>query len=265
MQENKIKYQKRYNGFIVLSFVLLAAILLQLWGISVKAADTVNPGQPTPGSTEGTNPGQTNPTQPSQGSTGQTNPTQPSSNGTQETRPQPIVTQMSGQGRNVTLTINLAANSQVTSGRLKIRYPKDLLVLSSTQSGNLWKVEDLNTGLEETGQKVIAYAWADTETKTNAGTILTLNLEAQDAASGREITTETEIVELFSQQERIVPQNDKIVDRLRTDFTVTSSDGGAGTAGSVRTGDNTNVAAYVLLGLGSILVMVGSVRSKVEH
>ena len=156
MQENKIKYQKRYNGFIVLSFVLLAAILLQLWGISVKAADTVNPGQPTPGSTEGTNPGQTNPTQPSQGSTGQTNPTQPSQNGTQETRPQPIVTQMSGQGRNVTLTINLAANSQVTSGRLKIRYPKDLLVLSSTQSGNLWKVEDLNTGLEETGQRGFA-------------------------------------------------------------------------------------------------------------
>lgn len=285
MQRNKIKCQKRYMGFAVLSLVLLAAILLQLWGISVKAADTVNPGQPTPGSTEGTNPGQSDPgnpqqpsqgsaegtnpgqpdqgnsQQPSQGSTGQTNPAQPGQTGTQEVRPTPILTQFSGQGRNVTLTINLAANSQVSSGRLKIRYPKDLLVLSSTQSGNLWRIEDLNTGLEETGQKVIAYAWADTENKTNTGTILTLNLEAQDAASGREITVETEIVELFSQQDRIIPQNDKIVDRLRTDFTVTPSQAG----GSVRTGDNTNVAGYVLLCLGSVLVMVGLVRSKVEY
>lgn len=230
MQENKMKCQKRYSGFAVLSFVLLAAILLPIWGISVKAADAVNPGQPN-------------------------------QNGTQEIRPEPVTTQISGQGRNVTLTINLAANSQVSSGRLKIRYPKDLLVLSSTQSGNLWKVEDLNTSIEETTQKVIAYAWADTETKTNAGTILTLNLEAQDAASGREITVETEVVELFSQQERIVPKNEKITDRLRAEFTVTSSQAG----GTVRTGDDTNVAVYVLLGLGSILVMVGLVRSKVEH
>lgn len=161
----------------------------------------------------------------------------------------------------MTLSISLAANSQVTSGRLKIRFPKDLLVVSSTQSGNLWKIEDLNTGLEETTQKVVAYAWADTETKTSPGTILTLNLEAQNAANGQEITVETEIVELFSQQEKIVPKNDRILDRLRTDFTVTPSQAG----GSVRTGDNTNVAGYVLLCLGSVLVMVGLVRSKVEH
>lgn len=202
MQRNKINCQKCYHSFVVLSFVLLAAILLQSWGISVKAADPGNPEQP-------------------------------------------ITTKISGQGRNVTLTINLESYSQATSGRLKIRYPKDLLVLSSTQSGNLWKVEDLNTGMEESTQKVIAYAWADTEAKTNAGTILTLNLEAQNTASGREITVETEIVELYSQQERIVPKNDKIIDRLRTDFTVTSSQAG----GAVRTGDDTNVALYVLLGL----------------
>lgn len=244
MQRNKINCQKCYHSFVVLSFVLLAAILLQSWGISVKAADPGNPGQPTPGST------------------GQPNPGLPAQDGAQGVRPeQPITTKISGQGRNVTLTINLEAYSQATSGRLKIRYPKDLLVLSSTQSGNLWKVEDLNTEMEESTQKVIAYAWADTEAKTNAGTILTLNLEAQNAASGREITVETEIVELFSQQERIVPKNDKIIDRLRTDFTVTSSQAG----GAVRTGDDTNVALYVLLGLGSILVMVGLVRSKVEH
>ena len=145
MQRNKINCQKCYHSFVVLSFVLLAAILLQSWGISVKAADPGNPEQP-------------------------------------------ITTKISGQGRNVTLTINLEAYSQATSGRLKIRYPKDLLVLSSTQSGNLWEVEDLNTEMEESTQKVIAYAWADTEAKTNAGTILTLNLEAQNAASGREIT-----------------------------------------------------------------------------
>ena len=108
---------------------------------------------------------------------------------------------------------------------------------------------------------MVAYAWADTETKTSPGTILTLNLEAQNAANGQEITVETEIVELFSQQEKIVPKNDRILDRLRTDFTVTPSQAG----GSVRTGDNTNVAGYVLLCLGSVLVMVGLVRSKVEH
>jgi hypothetical protein len=243
MQGNKIKCQKRSSGFAVLSLVLLAAILLQLWGFSVKAEGTMNPGQPGQGSTE------------------QTNPVQPSQTGTQEVRPEPILTQISGQGRNVTLSISLAANSQVTSGRLKIRFPKDLLVVSSTQSGNLWKIEDLNTGLEETTQKVVAYAWADTETKTRPGTILTLNLEAQNAANGQEITVETEIVELFSQQEKIVPKNDRILDRLRTDFTVTPSQAG----GSVRTGDNTNVAGYVLLCLGSVLVMVGLVRSKVEH
>ena len=116
MQGNKIKCQKRSSGFAVLSLVLLAAILLQLWGFSVKAEGTMNPGQPGQGSTE------------------QTNPVQPSQTGTQEVRPEPILTQISGQGRNVTLSISLAANSQVTSGRLKIRFPKDLLVVSSTES-----------------------------------------------------------------------------------------------------------------------------------
>lgn len=46
MQRNKINCQKCYHSFVVLSFVLLAAILLQSWGISVKAADPGNPEQP---------------------------------------------------------------------------------------------------------------------------------------------------------------------------------------------------------------------------
>ncbi len=263
MEKKSSRFQERFGLSVFLLWILLAAVVLNLWAVPAEAAGTVGTPQP-PTESGGTNPQQPTTVTPGNGGSNNVTPGNGSSN--------IISTQFSGMQRTVTLTVNIAENSQATSGKIKIYYPSDLLTLSNTQSGNLWKIEDANTGLEEMGKKGLSYAWADTQTLTRGGNLLTVTMEAQDGADGREVVVETEIVELFSREQPIAVNTNKITDRLWLNFqgtassTQPSSDSSSSSSDSsssaVRTGDDTNAAGYALLCLGSMLVMVELMKRK---
>lgn len=171
---------------------------------------------------------------------------------------QPIITQLTSTGRTVKLTVNIIKGSQISSGRIKIHYPQEFLSLADVQTGKLWQLEDVNKQLLEEGQNVVAYAWAGTEKFTEEGNLLTVTWEALDAASGKEITVETEIVELYAQKERLEVKSDWIIDRIRPSFPVST----ANSQSAVRTGDSSNAAALGLICLGSALLMARMLRRK---
>ena len=164
-----------------------------------------------------------------------------------------ILTRLAGQGRTVTLTVKLAKDSQVSSGRIKIYYPSELLNVTDVQGGKLWALEDINTAVAESGQDMVSYAWADTEKFTGEGNLLTVVWEAKEAANRKEIVVETEVAEVYSKEERLTVTPDWIMDRLRPDFA---------SGNPVRTGDETNAAGFALLCWGAALVMARLVRSK---
>lgn len=171
---------------------------------------------------------------------------------------QPIITQLTSTGRTVKLTVNIIKDSEISSGRIKIHYPQEFLSLTDAQTGKLWQLEDVNRQLLEEGQNVVAFAWADEEKFTGEGNLLTVTWEALDVASGKEIAVETEIVELYSQKERLEVKSDWIIDRIRPSFPISSGNG----ASAVRTGDDSNAAALGLLCLGSALLMARMLRRK---
>lgn len=174
---------------------------------------------------------------------------------------QPIITQLTSVGRTVKLTVNITKDSQISSGRIKIHYPQEFLSLADVQTGKLWQLEDVNKDLSEEGQNVVAFAWADTEKYAGEGNLLTVSWEALDAASGREIAVETEIVELYSGKERIEVKPDWIIDRIRPSFPLSTSNNPNG-ASAVRTGDDSNAVGLGLLCLGSALLMARMLRKK---
>lgn len=174
-----------------------------------------------------------------------------------------IATQFAAQDRTVTLTVSIKKDSRVSSGRIIVHYPQDLLNLNAAQAGNLWELEDVNTGLSEHGQSALSLAWADETIRTEEGTLLTVTWEAKDTASDKEIAVETEIAELYSQEEKLTVKSEWIIDRLRVSFAVA---GAAGQNGNVvRTGDRANAAGLALLCLGSALVMARLIYVKVER
>lgn len=168
-----------------------------------------------------------------------------------------IHTHITTQGRSVKLAVDVAKDSQITSGRIKIYYPRELLGAAVVQGGNLWEFCDVNTEMKEGGRSVASFAWADTEKCTEEGNILTVAWQAEDVASGKEITVETEVVELYSQEKEILLNQDKIIDGIYPSFSVTGK--------ALRTGDESNAAEMALLCLGSILVMTRLLRVKIKE
>ncbi len=164
-----------------------------------------------------------------------------------------VFTRLSSQGRTVTLTVNITKDSQVSSGRIKIHYPSEFLRVTDAQGGKLWSMEDVNTGLSESGQSLVSYAWVGKDKYTGEGNLLTVTWEALEAANRREIAVETEISEIYSLEDRLTVNPDWIIDRLRPDFP---------SGNPVRTGDESNAAGLALLCLGTVLVMARLIRVK---
>lgn len=171
---------------------------------------------------------------------------------------QPIITQLTSADRTVKLTVSITKDSQISSGRIKIHYPQEFLSLADAQGGNLWQLEDVNKELSEDGQNVVAFAWADTEKFAGEGNLLTVTWEALDAANGKEIAVETEIVELYSHKERLEVKSDWIIDRIRPSFPISSTSG----TSAVRTGDDSNAASLGLVCMSSALLMARMLRKK---
>lgn len=187
-----------------------------------------------------------------------------------------VYTEIISEGNRVTLNVNLAENTMATSGRIKVSYPADLLKFLDAKNGKTWQVMDTDVSREENGERVVSYAWADTKECSGKETLLTVTMEASDKmngqenivgasdkAGGQEITVKTEIVELFSREEKIAVKNRHLLDRLtltageKPSPTVTQNNSTV-----VRTGDSANLAGYALLCMGALVVMAEQVKKK---
>lgn len=189
-----------------------------------------------------------------------------------------VYTEIIREENRVTLNVNLAENTMATSGRIKVSYPADLLKFLDAKNGKTWQVMDTDVSRGENGERVVSYAWADTKECSGKETLLTVTMEASDKmngqenivgasdkAGGQEITVKTEIVELFSREEKIAVKNRHLLDRLtftaageKPSPTVTQNNSTV-----VRTGDSANLAGYALLGMGALLVMTEQVKKKI--
>ncbi|MCI8482996.1 MAG: hypothetical protein HFH41_01490 [Lachnospiraceae bacterium] len=180
-----------------------------------------------------------------------------------------ITTKLEADGREVTLTLKLKADSQVTSGRVGVYYDKTLLELSETDTGDFWQTEDINKEVEIKGKQGLSYAWADTDKLTEEQELLTLSFQALEEADGKEVSVETEILELFSGNAPIAAKWKSKTDKVQIDQNQESQnqenqnqetpgqDGKEKRSSSgVKTGDQTNAAGYILLAFGAVMVIL---------
>lgn len=193
-----------------------------------------------------------------------------------------ISTDLANEGNIVTLRVNISEKTMITNGRIKVYYPADLLKLAEVKEGKTWRAADTNVDLKENEKRGVSYAWADTKGLLEGGNLLTVTMETTDLAAGKEITVETEIVELFSEEKVVAagsyrrdtlrlndgeePPSDSEKETPSVDGNNTSAGISAGTSistgAAVRTGDNANPAGYVLLGMWALLVMTEQVKKK---
>lgn len=174
-----------------------------------------------------------------------------------------VTTRLSAQERTVTLSVDLARDSQATSGRIKIHYPQEMLSLREVKNGKLWDLEDTNIGLSEAGQDVLSYAWADTEKRSEEGNLITVTWEARDAANGKEVTVETEVAEVYSEGQLLDVEPDWRIDRVWPSFA--AAGGTSRAASAVRTGDESDVVGLALLAMGAGMLMARLLRQKLKH
>ncbi len=206
-----------------------------------------------------------------------------------------IETDWKTEGRNIVLTVKIIRGSNITSGRIVVYYPEKMIKLEEIESGNVWKLEDINTQMEKDGKKGVSYAWADTKKLTDARNLFQISFEATEEANGKELTVETELLELFS-EETMAMKPKKLNDIIKINFG-SSEDENSGTNPStpqdnidntnnntdnsnnnntnhntdnsntnngtnhttnakLHTGDTTNLAGYLLLGFGALMVII---------
>lgn len=195
---------------------------------------------------------------------------------TKETRQaeEVITTKLEADGETVTLTLEIKEDSQATSGRIGVYFDKKLLALSETETGGFWQIEDVNKEVEVKGKQGLSYAWADTDKLTEEQELLTVSFQASQEAEGKEISVETEILELFSGQEAINTKWKNKTDKIQIDLNrdpqnqenqnekTPGQDGKErGVSSGVKTGDQTNPAGYILLAFGAVMVIL-DVRKK---
>ncbi|MCI9136384.1 MAG: hypothetical protein HFH48_02290 [Lachnospiraceae bacterium] len=194
-----------------------------------------------------------------------------------------VETTLEAEDADVTLTVRIRKESQITSGRIAVYCDSDLLELSEAKTGNLWETEDVNDKMTEDGKKGLSYAWADTGRQTEEGTLITVSFRASERADGQEVSVETRILELYSEQTVLSPAWKKKTDKVKIHLedgrdkpdneesnqeeASEEEDGESGeqkSGSGVQTGDDTNLAGWILTAFGAVLVILDAGR-KVKN
>lgn len=113
-------------------------------------------------------------------------------------------------GKTVTLTLELAENKELSSGRVVVFYDDELLTLSDETEGNLWDAEDVNPVYTEDGKTGVSYAWASKESSSAGGELVTLTFTAKDEADGETAAFEIVSAELYSGTEALPEAGEKV-------------------------------------------------------
>ncbi len=108
-----------------------------------------------------------------------------------------ISTKVSADGNVVTVKVTAEAGEELTSGRVVVSYDENALTLKAVETADAWEAEDVNT--EETDS--VSYAFADGEGSDKGGDVMTLTFLAKEDANGKKTTIETEVKELYREDE----------------------------------------------------------------
>lgn len=108
-----------------------------------------------------------------------------------------FTTDITTSGSQVTLTVGVKKDAGVTSGKIVVSYDESMLTVSSAKGSNIWEMEDVNASADKDGKKAVSYAWVNSGNANAAGDMLTVTFQGTPAASGKEVTIQTDVVELY--------------------------------------------------------------------
>lgn len=110
----------------------------------------------------------------------------------------------------VTVKLDIAKKSGITSGQGIVYYDKDELDLQWTTSVGYWDMYDINENyVSEDGRTGVSYAFATYEAPKKTGTMLTICFKAKNATNGKVINAESNIVEIYADSESLLCGVDK--------------------------------------------------------
>lgn len=191
--------------------------------------------------------------------------------------------------RSLDVSCKMENGDNVTNGKLRIFYDAEKLTLTPSEagdalSGTMLEVNDCLTGNKPEGEMVVAFASA--ESIPSDGSLLDMGFKLKDGVKeGDEITFQVKAEKLSGDNGDLEKETPEIVytvgkeqaekpggqdndkknqNKTDNDKKPSSNSGGKSSTkkGSVKTGDETPVAAYLLLGAGAVAVLAGCTWTK---
>lgn len=202
-----------------------------------------------------------------------------------------FATNITTSGSQVTLTVGVKKDAKVTSGKIVVSYDESMMTVSFAKGNNIWEMEDINTLADKDDKKAVSYAWVNSQLENAEGTMLTVTFQGTAAAAGKEVSVQTNVVELYQGDNEVSVPNRTVTDTVKMpadigkntgsdvdknmnrsgnasdDVVVVSENDGAkltAKAQAKKTGDETNVAGYVLLLGAAVVVLAEAARKKIK-
>lgn len=202
-----------------------------------------------------------------------------------------FTTNITTSGSQVTLTVGVKKETRVTSGKIVVSYDESMMTVSSAKGSNIWEMEDINTISGKDDKKAVSYAWVNSQFENAKGTMLTVTFQATTAADGKEVSVQTNVAELYQGDNEVSVSNRTVTNTVKMPVDIGQNTGNdvdknmnqsGNTSGDVatvskndrakltakaqakKTGDETNVAGYVLLLGAAVLVLAENVRKKIK-
>lgn len=202
-----------------------------------------------------------------------------------------FTTNITTSGSQVTLTVGVKKDARVTSGKIVVSYDESMMTVSSAKGNNIWEMEDINTIAGKDDKKAVSYAWVNSQFENAKGTMLTVTFQATTAAAGKEVSVQTNVAELYQGDNEVSVPNRTVTNTVKMPADIGQNTGNdvdnnmnqsGNTSGDIatvskndrakltakaqakKTGDETNVAGYVLLLGAAVLVLAETARKKIK-
>lgn len=109
-------------------------------------------------------------------------------------------TSISSYRDEVSVSVKLAKNSKLTSGKVVLYYDPSVLKAEWYSDDDYLGLVDVNTNYEAPeGMAAISYAWASETAVKSASTVLTVDFTVRNAKNGQKISVETAVLEAFNE------------------------------------------------------------------
>ena len=126
-----------------------------------------------------------------------------------------ITSSISSEKEIVTVTLNIAKNTGITSGQAMIYYDQDDMELLWSSDAEYWELSDVNEDYTQEELTGVSYAWASQDASKKSGTMLTLCFRAKNPQNNQEISIATVVDEAYVQDASALTGDDTHVDTIK--------------------------------------------------